>query len=69
MPYQYVEFKINPPIKESLGKVPSDIKLLEENGTITGLQVSLGEEPVEEIKKSIHFKEILDECGTRTGSR
>ncbi|WP_273278505.1 hypothetical protein [Methanothrix soehngenii] len=61
MPYQYVEFKINPPIKESLGKVPSDIKLLEENGTITGLQVSLGEEPVEEIKKSIHFKEILDE--------
>ena len=61
MPYLYVGFKINPPIKEKIGKVPNDIKLLEENDTITGLQVLLGEEPVEEIKKSIHFKEVLED--------
>lgn len=58
MPYEYVEFEINPPIRESIGKVPDDIKLLEDNGV---LRVLLGENTVEKIKNSEHFKKIIDE--------
>ena len=61
MPYEYVEFDINPPIGEAIGKVPEHIKPIYENGAITKLQVILGEERTETIKKSNHFKKISNE--------
>lgn len=60
MPYEYVEFNVNPPIKETIGNVPEDIKLIHENDAVTGLQVIIGEEKTEEIKKTAHFKEMSD---------
>ena len=58
MPYEYVEFDINPPIGEAIGNVPEYIKPIYENGAITKLQVIIGEERTEKIKESDHFKKI-----------
>lgn len=59
MPYLYCEFNIEPPIREAIGKTPEDIKLIDENGTITKLQVMIGEERTEKIKSSDQFKKGL----------
>ncbi|MCK9441626.1 MAG: hypothetical protein M0Q13_09420 [Methanothrix sp.] len=61
MPYERVEFSIILPIREDIGKIPEDIKLVKENGVITGLWVIIGDEQGEKIKKSKHFKEIFEE--------
>ena len=61
MPYLYVEFKTDPPIREKIGKVPDDIKLIEENGAITRMQVIIGEEKGHEILSTECFKKIFAE--------
>jgi hypothetical protein len=35
MPYLYCEFNIEPPIREAIEKTPEDIKLINENDTVT----------------------------------
>ena len=59
MPYIYCEFNIEPPIRETIGNTPEDIKLINENGTITKLQVMIGEGRTEKIKSSDQFKKGL----------
>lgn len=61
MPYERAEFSIKPPIREAIGKMPEDIKLIEENGAMTELWVIIGEERTKKIESSKHFKEILAE--------
>jgi hypothetical protein len=59
MPYEWVGFRVEPPIREMIGTTPEDIKLITENGIITEIHVSIGEKQTEEIKNSEHFKEDL----------
>jgi hypothetical protein len=59
MPYLYCEFNVEPPIREAIRETPEDIKLINENDTITKLQVMIGEERTEKIKSSDHFKKGL----------
>ncbi len=67
MPYLYCEFNIEPPIREAIGKTPEDIKLIDENGTITKLQVMIGEERTEKIKSSDQFRNGLAESEKKRG--
>lgn len=67
MPYIYCEFNIEPPIRETIGKTPEDIKLINENDTITKLQVMIGEERTEKIKSSDQFKKGLAESEKKRG--
>ena len=67
MPYLYCEFNIEPPIREAIGKTPEDIKLINENDTITKLQVMIGEERTKKIKSSDQFKKGLAESEKKRG--
>lgn len=61
MPFEWVGFRINPPIREAIGNTPDGIKLISENGVIIELQVKIGEERTEKIKNSENFKKIFAE--------
>jgi len=67
MPCEYVEFSIIPPIREDIGELPENIKLIKKDDLITGLQVTIGEERTEKIKNSDHFKKNLAESEKKHG--
>jgi len=67
MPYEYVEFNITPPIRQRIGEVPEDIKLIRENDAIIGLQVAIGSARTTKIKNSDIFKRTLAESEKRLG--
>jgi len=67
MPYLYCEFNVEPSIREAIGKTPEDIKLINENDTITKLQVMIGEKRTEKIKGSDQFKKGLAESEKKRG--
>ena len=62
-----INYNIEPPIREAIGEIPEDIKLINENDTITKLQVMIGEERTEKIKSSDQFKKGLAESEKKRG--
>ena len=61
MPYEWVGFRVDPPIRETIDRTPDDIELISENGVITEMRVLIGEERTKKIKESDHFRKILVE--------
>lgn len=61
MPYEWVGFRINPPIRETIGKTPDDIQLTKEKDVITEMRVLIGDQRTQKIKNSNHFKKKLAE--------
>jgi len=69
MPYVWVGFRVDPPIRETIGKTPDDIELTKENDVVTEMRVLIGEERTEKIKSSESFQRIVAESEDRWAAK